>query len=101
MPIIYHVTTAAEWELAKQQGSYEAPSLKSEGFIHCSEEDQVQGVLERYFAGKKDLVKLTIDTDKLTSRYVQEWSNGSQDTFPHVYGPINLEAINNVEEIER
>jgi len=100
MPIIYHVTSAPEWELAQQQGFYEAPSLKGEGFIHCSQDDeQVAGVLERYFAGKNNLVKLKINTDKLTSRYVQEWSNSSQDTFPHIYGPINLESVEGVSKV--
>jgi len=96
MPIIYHVTTAPEWEQAQRQGFYESPSLKEEGFIHCSEDRQVAGVLERYFAGKKDLVKLEINTEKLTSRYVQEWSPSVQDTFPHIYGPINIEAVEKV-----
>jgi uncharacterized protein (DUF952 family) len=30
MPIIYHVTTAAEWNAAKEAGAYESPSLKAE-----------------------------------------------------------------------
>ncbi|MGZ8517889.1 MAG: DUF952 domain-containing protein [Chitinophagaceae bacterium] len=93
MPIIYHVTTAAEWNAAKQKGFYEAASLKEEGFIHCSQEQQVAGVLERYFAGKTGLVKLVIDTDKLTSRFVFDWSPSSRDTFPHVYGPVVVEAV--------
>lgn len=99
MPIIYHVTSVPEWELAKKQGFYETSSLKNEGFIHCSENDQVNGVLQRYFTGKKGLLKLSINTDKLTSRYIQEWSRGSQDTFPHVYGPINLESVETVETV--
>lgn len=93
MPLIYHVTTAAEWKAAQETGSYETPSLKAEGFIHCSHENQVAGVLERYFAGKTDLVKLVIDTDKLTSRFVFEWSPSTEDTFPHVYGTINADAV--------
>jgi uncharacterized protein (DUF952 family) len=93
MPIIYHVTTAAEWNAAKEKGFYESASLKSEGFIHCSEENQVAGVLQRYFAGKNGLIKLVVDTDKLKSRYVQEWSPSTHDTFPHVYGPINTDAV--------
>jgi len=93
MPIIFHITTAAEWNAAKERRSYESASLKAEGFIHCSEERQVAGVLERFFAGKTDLVKLVIDTDKLKSRYVQEWSPSTHDTFPHVYGPINTDAV--------
>jgi uncharacterized protein (DUF952 family) len=80
-----------------QSGAYEARSLKEEGFIHCSEAYQVEGVLQRYFEGQTRLVKLVIDTDKLTSQYIQEWSSGSQDTFPHIYGPINLDAVLMVE----
>ena len=93
MAIIYHVTSAEEWNVAKEKGSYEAPSLRSEGFIHCSQDHQVAGVLERYFVGKDGLVKLVIDTDKLESRYVSEWSPSVQDTFPHIYGPINVSAV--------
>jgi len=93
MPIIFHVTTAAEWNIAKQKGFYEAASLKEEGFIHCSQEHQVAGILERYFAGKTGLVKLVIDTDKLTSRFVFDWSSSIRDTFPHIYGPLNIDAV--------
>ena len=93
MPIIYHITTAVEWKAAQEKGYYEAPSLKIEGFIHCSEQNQVAGVLERYFEDKTGLVKLVIDTGKLTSRYVQEWSPSTMDTFPHIYGPINIDAV--------
>ncbi len=96
MPVIYHVTTAEEWNKARVTGFYEAPSLKQEGFIHCSEAHQVDGVLQRYFAGKTDLVKLVIDTSKLTSRYIQEWSPSTQDTFPHIYGPLNADAVTEV-----
>lgn len=99
MGIIYHITTQAEWEAGSRSGLYEAASLKEEGFIHCSQEEQIAGVLERYFQGKKDLVKLVIDTDKLTSRWIYEWSPSTADTFPHVYGPINGEAVTAVEKI--
>ena len=93
MPIIYHVTTGEEWNTAKKKGFYESASLKQEGFIHCSQEEQVAAVLERYFAGKTGIVKLVIDTDKLTAKYVFEWSPSTKDTFPHVYGPVNIDAV--------
>jgi uncharacterized protein (DUF952 family) len=99
MPIIYHVTTRDAWEDASKKGFYEHPSLKAEGFIHCSEENQVAGVLERYFSGQTGLVKLVIDTDKLSSNYIQEWSSSTLDTFPHVYGSINSDAVIRVEEV--
>lgn len=93
MTIVYHITSAEEWDKAKTKGSYTAPSLVDEGFIHCSQDHQVAGVLERYFAGQTGLVKLVIDTDKLNSKFVFDWSPSIADTFPHIYGPINLDAV--------
>jgi uncharacterized protein (DUF952 family) len=100
MPLIYHVTTIAAWKKAIEKGIYEADSLINEGFIHCSQAEQVDGVLLRYYSGEKDLVKLEIDTDKLTSRLIYEWSPSTADTFPHIYGPINIDAVLRLETIE-
>jgi uncharacterized protein (DUF952 family) len=99
MAIIYHVTSSEEWDSAKAKGFYEASSLKTEGFIHCSEASQVKGVLERYFSGQNHLVKLVIDTNKLTSALKYELAPSINESFPHVYGPINLEAVISVETI--
>lgn len=93
MDFIYHITTLQEWNNALQTGSYEAASLKEEGFIHCSQQEQLAGVLERYFVGKTDLVRLSIDPSKLKSRLIYEWSPSLAQTFPHIYGPINIDAV--------
>jgi uncharacterized protein (DUF952 family) len=99
MSLIYHVTTAGEWIAAVQNGFYEAASLSTEGFIHCSKAEQVAGVLERYFAKKTGLVKLTIEISKLTSRCIPEWSASTGEEFPHIYGPVNLDAVIDVEAL--
>lgn len=101
MSLIYHITTPKLWQQALEIGVYASPSLKEEGFIHCCERHQIDGVIERYFQGKSHLLKLVIDTDKLKSEHVFEWSPSSADTFPHVYGPINLDAVVTVEEMHR
>jgi uncharacterized protein (DUF952 family) len=93
MDIIYHITTSDEWKAGQEKGAYEAASLKEEGFIHCSQQEQLAGVLERYFAGKPNLVKLSIDPTKLKSRLIYEWSPSLEQTFPHIYGPINTDAV--------
>ncbi len=93
MELIYHVTTLEEWEMAQKNGFYKADSLEIEGFIHCSTAHQVEGVLERYFAGKTNLIKLNIDPNKLTSKLVYELSPSINQEFPHVFGVINLDAI--------
>ncbi len=99
MPIIYHITTKPEWESAKKKGFYESAALKEEGFIHCCEERQIEDVIRRYFSGKTKLVKLVIDSRKLTSQLIYDWSPSIEDTFPHVYGPINLDAVISIEDI--
>jgi len=39
--IIFDLATSEKWQKAKQQRQYEADSLQSEGFIHCSSRDQL------------------------------------------------------------
>lgn len=91
--IIYHITTQKEWQQALQQNFYETASLNSEGFIHCSTAQQVDGVLQRYFGGKTDLVKLTIDVTKVHARLQYDFSPSVNEVFPHIYGRLNLDAV--------
>ena len=100
MATIYHVTTHEAWKQAQQQGFYTAPSLETEGFIHNSEAHQVAGVLERYYKGQTDLLKLVIDTNKLTSRLQYDLASSINENFPHIYGPINLDAVVDVVDIK-
>lgn len=93
MEFIYHVTTEAEWAAAKEKGYYTAPSLATEGFIHASKEHQVAGVLERFYKGKANLVKLIIDPQQLEHPLKYELAPSVQEEFPHIYGPLNVSAV--------
>ncbi len=95
---IFHIATLADWQHAQEVGSYAVSTLgrtlAEEGFIHASRGDQWQGVRERYYADVTEpLVLLSIDTDLLTSPVVDEGLPGSDETFPHVYGPIQVGAV--------
>ena len=91
--MIYHVTDKETWEKALNVGYYADPSLEKEGFIHMSKENQVEGVLERYFKNRTNLVKLHVDETILLSELRYDWSPSVQEEFPHVYGTINLNAV--------
>ena len=93
MSLIYHITTATAWESAQRAEEYSSPALKEEGFIHCSEKDQIDFIKNRFYPNAIDLLLLTIDTDKLKSQFVFEWSPSVEQTFPHIYGPVNLDAV--------
>ena len=95
---IFHLALRSEWEAARRSGGYTTSTLgrtlAEEGFIHASRGDQWQGVRDRYYADVTEpLVLLVIDTDRLTSPVVEETPPGADETFPHVYGPINADAV--------
>jgi len=98
--MIYHITTQSAWGAAKGTGAYRAPSLATQGFIHCSTADQVTRVADNLFAGQHGLVLLHIDPEKLAAKVVYENLEGGTELFPHVYGPINLEAVVRVTPFE-
>jgi chorismate synthase/uncharacterized protein (DUF952 family) len=98
-PNIFHITTKENWEAALAKGSYVAPSLQSEGFIHLSEAHQVAGVLNRFYAGQHNLVKLTIDPSKLKAVLKYEGATDLNEKFPHIYGAINMDAVIKVDDI--
>jgi uncharacterized protein (DUF952 family) len=91
--MIYHVTTKENWDKALAEGFYEAPSLHTEGFIHNSTAAQVQGVLERYYAGQTNLILLHIEETKLIAELKYELAPSVNEEFPHIFGVINVDAI--------
>ena len=97
--MIYHVTTKAAWDAALEMGHYEAASLSSEGFIHNSTSEQVPGVLHRYYKNINGLILLHIDEALLTSELKYELAPSVNEMFPHLYGPLNLNAVVKTEDI--
>ena len=89
--LIYHLVLPERWE-AFDSDLYVADSLFTEGFIHCSFETQLDGVIERYYSDVDHVIVLEVETDLLMSRTINEVSTGSE-IYPHVYGPINRKAI--------
>lgn len=96
---IYHVTTKKQWADAQLKGHYDSDTLDTEGFIHCSTEPQVAGVLERYYEGQKGLLKLKIEKNKIERPLIFELAGSINEVFPHIHGALNLDAVVEVTEI--
>jgi len=95
---IFHLALVADWVVAQGTGAYRISTLgrtlEQEGFIHASREDQWRAVRTRFYADvPEDLVLLEIDPALLTSPVVVEAVPGTDEEFPHIYGPINLDAV--------
>jgi uncharacterized protein (DUF952 family) len=96
---IYHVTTKEQWAEAQQLGHYDSDTLATEGFIHCSTEPQVAGVLERYFYGRTNLIKLKIEKNKVERPLIFELAGSINEVFPHIHGALNLNAVVDITEL--
>lgn len=96
--LIFHILKNEDWQQAIQTGSYAPRSLQIEGFIHCSTREQTPATANRYYHGQTDLVLLSIDPSLLTAELRLEapanpHDERARELFPHVYGPINLDAV--------
>jgi uncharacterized protein (DUF952 family) len=99
--MIYHITSLKGWREAQQRGEYWADSLETEGFVHCSTSTQVLPVANKYFQGQRGLFLLVIDPALLSPELKWEPPSGGTpppgvpagEMFPHIYGPVNLNAI--------
>ena len=91
---ILHFCSRDAWSAAS--GEYRGDTLISEGFIHCSTADQVHLPANALAHGRTDLVLLEIDPERLASPV--RWEPGDPRNpdsmeFPHVYGPIQVDAV--------
>ncbi len=105
--LILHLASNDAWLAAANAGTYHADSLSTEGFIHCSTSSQIVGVANTFYRGQQGLVLLVIDPSKLESAL--KWESPAEpeptharegELFPHVYGPLNLDAVVKVVSFE-
>jgi uncharacterized protein (DUF952 family) len=96
--LIYHIATAADWHRAQRDGEYATSTfgrtLAQEGFIHASSAAQVTDVANRFYRGVTEgLVVLVIDPARLHSPVRYDPVPGAGERFPHIYGPLNVDAV--------
>lgn len=89
---LYHITHPAALQAARDAGVFHEESLTTEGFIHCSFQEQMIQTANRFYSRQTGLLILKIDPDKLHPGVKLE-AAGDGELFPHIYGPINLDAI--------
>jgi uncharacterized protein (DUF952 family) len=98
---LFHIVRRDLWNAAAVAGEYRAESLRSEGFIHCSFADQVEGVANNLYRELDGLCVIELDPGRIAAPIVVEDSYGSGTAFPHVYGPIPVAAAVTTHELTR
>lgn len=91
--MLFHIAEQKDIERAQRVGEYIPDAFSRDGFIHCSYGEQVIAVANRLFSGRRDLVLLEIDPQKLSCRVIDENLEGGRELYPHVYGPLPMAAI--------
>ena len=104
MPEIFHIARQADWEAAVNAGTYRESTLgrtlEQEGFIHCSQRQQVAGVANAFYRDVDGLVLLVIDVDRVGAEVRYEAVGDGTEPFPHIYGPLNVDAVVAVHRFE-
>jgi uncharacterized protein (DUF952 family) len=107
---IYHLVPARYYEAQPTAQPYLPDSFEQEGFIHCTAElPLLLKIANLYFAELPDtLLVLEIDPARLDSPLkfeaplppatapAEASPHDPEQLFPHIYGPLNREAIGRV-----
>ncbi|MFE1883957.1 DUF952 domain-containing protein [Streptomyces diastatochromogenes] len=101
---IVHITERSLWEAARAHGAYEVSTrgrtLQEEGFIHFSTREQLPRIaafLYGDYEGPDELVVLVVDPALLDVPLKYEAMPPNGEEFPHVYGPVPVDAVVDVE----
>ncbi len=94
--LIYHVARQEEWQAAQGGELYTPAAYNSDGFIHLCEASGLEYVGNRYFHGQQGLVILQVDPLRVHAPLRYEDLLGGGVSFPHIYGPLNVDAVEQV-----
>jgi uncharacterized protein (DUF952 family) len=90
----YRICAATDWATTTTTGQLPlSPADQRDGFVHMSTASQVAGTLKRFYAGREDLVLLSICVDRLGDGEVRYEAASNGELFPHFYGQIGIDAI--------
>ncbi|MDX3585195.1 DUF952 domain-containing protein [Streptomyces europaeiscabiei] len=105
--MIYHVVSLDAWN-ARPGRPYAPASLPEDGFVHCSpDEATTLAVVNAFYRdAPRPLHVLVLDEERLNARVEFEAAApapppgvGADVLFPHVFGPIDRDAVVRVLEI--
>jgi uncharacterized protein (DUF952 family) len=95
-----HLTPEPVWRAQAHQATYEPEAFASEGFVHCTDGDELLiEVANRYYRADPR-AHLVLDIDLARAQAPAYYEDDAR-RFPHVFGPIAREAVTRVRRVER
>ncbi len=90
--LIYKIVPRAEWQASS--GDYDGSARdKADGFLHFSTAAQLPETLRLYYADQDDLMLVAVDADACGDALKWEYSPSRGEAFPHLYAPLEPDAI--------
>lgn len=97
----FKIFTADQWQQFESEGTFDgAPVDLFDGYIHMSTASQLQGTLDKHFAGQTGLVIAEIDLSGFGADLRWEVSRGGE-LFPHLYGSLPISTVRSVRRPQR
>ncbi len=110
---IYHLVIESDFQALSKGNEYIPALFEQDGFIHCTAEpDTLLAVANDYFSGiKEPVLVLVINLQHVEAEVKFEppapIAGGGEShlqeglLFPHIYGPLNLDAVIGVGVLEK
>ncbi|CAM5789681.1 DUF952 domain-containing protein [Brevibacillus borstelensis] len=100
--IIYCLVPKSYWETWEGKETYLPRDYEQEGFIHATKSEELLGkVANRVYKDFTDeLYVLVIQEQKIASPVKYEQAKDGL-LYPHIYGPLNKDAILEIREMKR
>ena len=98
--VTLHLTPEPVWLDQRLLNEYRPEGFDDEGFVHCTDdEDLMLEVANRYYKDDpRPFLLVDLDLDVVSALVVYEDDEGR---YPHVYGPIERDAVRRVRRVER
>ena len=98
--VTLHLVPEDVWLVQKDASRYLPDGFSREGFIHCTHgHDVAIEVGNRYYRDDaRPYLVLEIDLERVVAPVVYE---DDERRFPHIYGPLERDAVQRVNRIER
>lgn len=104
---ILHLLPEPVWNAMGPGDAYEPASLAIEGFVHCTGDDELLlRVANAFYTSETGpMVAVSIDPSRLHSEVRWEHPSSADplaaERFPHVYGPLEVDAVTAVRRLRR
>jgi uncharacterized protein (DUF952 family) len=95
--VIYHLVPIDYWEAQPADRPYTPADFEREGFIHCTRGgEQIAVVANRYYQNDHRAWRVLVIAEEAVSSEIKYELGADDVLYPHIYGPLNREAVINV-----